>query len=146
MMTTMEEPHYSGTLIAIADDCPVKKSVVPVEKGGKATVATIQYEMLADHPYEYVQPDVLFTSWLARQETAEKPSKAAVAKLRADFFSKPQPCLRASPLPKKYGFGLLFDEQGRVALCPMESDEYRRLAGAKQSSVKVLKAFRTSRG
>jgi hypothetical protein len=45
-----------------------------------------------------------------------------------------------------YGWGLLFDEDGRVSLCPMESQEYRALITRKAEGVKVLKALRTSRG
>lgn len=64
--------------------------------------------------------------------------------LRGEFFAKPQACLRTSPLPKKYGFGLRFDCEGRVTLCPVESEEYGRLpAGAE--GVTVLKAMRSSR-
>jgi hypothetical protein len=51
--------------------------------------------------------------------------------------------LRSSPLPKTYGFGLLFNEKGRVALAPMESDEYREALG--RGRVKVLKALRSKR-
>lgn len=37
------------------------------------------------------------------------------------FFANSQACLRSSLLPKRYGWGLLFEQEGRVALCPMES-------------------------
>jgi len=56
-----------------------------------------------------------------------------------------QACLRASPLLKKYGFGLLFDHEGRVALCPMESEEYQRLVGGIDGQVTVIKAMRSKR-
>ncbi len=134
--------NYFRTLIAVADDCPVQSSVVPVERGGKQTVATLQYELLAGSPFVHTQPDILFDSWLRRQELPAQPA-AELARLRREFFAKPQACLRASPLPKKYGWGLLFDQEGRVALCAMESKEYKEsLAGGK---VKVLKAMRSSR-
>jgi hypothetical protein len=123
----------------------VEKGTVPPSHEGKATVAGLQYQMLAGHPFVHTQEDVLFGSWLQRQDLPKAPSKVERARLREEFFSKPQPCLRASPLPKKFGWGLLFDEQGRVALCPMESAEYRRLAGGREKKVLVLKAMRTSR-
>jgi hypothetical protein len=63
---------------------------------------------------------------------------------RNEFFARPQACLRASPLPKKYGWGFVFDAEGRVALCAMESAEYRRLLG--DTGVRVLKALRSARG
>jgi len=134
--------NYYQTLIAVADDCPVSKSVIPEDRGGKKTVAVLHYEMLADKPYAHTQEDVQFNTWFQRQDMLEK-SEAEVARLREEFFSKPKPCLRTSPLPKKYGWGFIFDEEGRVALCPMESQEYRDLLEG--GKVKVLKAMRSSR-
>ncbi len=137
--------NYYATLIAVADDCPVDVSVVPAERGGRKTVAVLQYEMIAANRHRLTQEDVLFETWLCRQETPGDPSDAERADLRARFFGADQACLRASPLPKKYGFGLLFDTEGRVALCPVESEEYRRLVDDSASGVKVIKAMRSKR-
>jgi hypothetical protein len=132
--------HYYATLIAVADDCPVATSVVPQPRADKPTVAVVQYEMLVDDPYRYTQEDVLFESWFARQDGSQDRSGKDLARLRAAFFAKPQACLRSSPLPKKYGWGLRFDGEGRAALCPVESDEYRRVVAGQAGRVKVLKA------
>lgn len=51
--------------------------------------------------------------------------------------------VRTSPLAKRYGWGFLFDTDGRVKLCPMESEEYRELV--ESGDVKVLKAMASSR-
>lgn len=134
--------NYYQTLIAVADDCPVTRSVVPEDRNGQRTVAAVQYELLADSPYVYTQEDVLFLTWLRRQEAVGR-SEAEVAELRRQFFSKPQACLRSSPLPKRYGWGLHFNEQGRVALSPMESARYAELRAG--GTVKVLKALRSKR-
>lgn len=134
--------NYYQTLIAVADDCPVSASVMPESRTGKKTVAMLQYELLADSPHVYSQEDVLFDAWLRRQDMPEA-SEAEVAQLREEFFAKPQPCLRASPLPKKYGWGFSFDEKGTVALCPMESQKYQQLLA--DDAVQVLKALRSSR-
>lgn len=139
----MSDLNYYETLIAVADDCPVSSSVPPAPRGGKKTVAVLQYEMLAEHPYELTQEDVLFESWLARQENPDPPD-AERARLREQFFAKSQACLRASPLPKQYGWGLRFDREGRIALCPMESAEYQELLRA-PGAVTVLKAMRSKR-
>lgn len=136
--------NYYQTLIAVADDCPVSTSVVPTPRGGTKTVAVVQYELLAERPYQLTQEDVLFTSWLQRQDGAAELTEPGVVTLRERFFAKDQTCLRASPLPKKYGFGLLFDREGRVALCPVESEEYRRIL-ADPGEVTVVKAMRSSR-
>ena len=141
----MTDLNYYSTLIAVADDCPVTHSVVPAGKGGKKTVAVLQYEMLAENPSALTQEDVLFEAWLARQDLPDDRRQRDRALLRQQFFARPQPCLRASPLPKQYGWGLAFDGEGKVRLCPMESPEYQHLVGEGDSGVKVLKAMRSSR-
>ncbi|WP_336251149.1 DUF6157 family protein, partial [Stomatohabitans albus] len=119
--------NYYDTLIALADDCPTQTSVVPAERGGKPTIATLQYQMLADNPpFTFTQKDVLFETWITRQGIPDLTDEKREA-LREDFFAKPQACLRSSPLPKRFGWGLLFDKQGRVALCPAESDVYTQM-------------------
>jgi len=70
---------------------------------------------------------------------------------RAEFFSKGQPCLRSSPLGKRYGWGVHCDSTGRVALLALESDAYRALVTGQAMSdsgrpVTVKKAMRRSRG
>ncbi len=139
----MADLNYYDTLIAVADDCPVDHSVVLTPRAGKPTVAVLQYEMLTDNPHVLTQEDVLFESWLARQDMSE--DGVDKARLREEFFSKPQACLRSSPLPKTYGWGLLFDHDGRIALLPMESTEYQRLVAGTQPLIAVLKALRPRR-
>lgn len=134
--------NYIDTFIIAADDSPTEKSIVPQEKGGKKTVAVIQYELLADHPYEYTQEDVLFQTHVRHKEIPAAEMKAQGKKLREQFFSKEQPCLRTSPLARKYGWGFHFDPEGKVALYPVESKEYKQLS---KKASKVLKALRTSR-
>lgn len=60
-----------------------------------------------------------------------------------EFFARPQACLRASPLPKTYGWGLHFDATGRVALYAVESPEYKRFI--EDESISHLKAMRSRR-
>lgn len=141
----MDGPHYYNTLIAVADDCRATTGVVPVAKGGKKTVAVVQYELIAGSPFRLTQEDVLFETWLARQGPPGEPSDEERAELRARFFAKPQACLRGSPLPKSYGWGLLFDERGRVGLCAVDSEEYRRLVTGAEPGITILKAFRSRR-
>lgn len=141
------ELNYFKTLIAVADDCPVAHSEVPAPRPRDAqpTVASLQYQMLAEHPRTYTQEDVLFQTWLDRQELPKKPAAAELRRMREEFFAKPQACLRASPLPKKYGWGLLFDDEGRITLTPMESKEYQRIANGEVAGIKVVKAMRSKR-
>lgn len=137
--------NYYRTLIAVADDCRATRGTVPVATGGRKTVAVLQYELIAGSPFQLTQEDVLFQSWLARQYAPGELSDEERGRLRREFFAKPRACLRSSPLAKTYGWGLLFDEHGRVGLCPMESAEYRRLVAGEDPGITVLKAFRSRR-
>ncbi len=138
--------NYVEAFIAIAEDCPVDHGVVPETKPGKKpTIAAIQYALLADAPYVYTQEDVLFHTHAQTKAIAPEELAARSPALRAAFFAKPQACLRASPLAKQYGWGFHFDADGKVALYPRESDEYRAFADNASGTLKVMKAFRSRR-
>lgn len=120
--------NYFDTFIAVAEDTKATEATVPQPRGGKKTVAQMQFEMLSDS-FAYTQEEVLFDVWFARQGEEGKLDLDSIsdeeqATIRETFFAKGQACLRASPLTKAYGWGVIFDEQGRAALCAMESDEY----------------------
>lgn len=134
--------NYIDTFITVADDSGAEKSVVPEERGGKKTVAVIQYEMLVDDPYKYTQEDVLFETHVRHKGIPAAELKTKRKQVREEFFAKEQPCLRTSPLARKYGWGFHFDPKGKVAMVPMESREYKQLS---REASKVLKALRSSR-
>src|SRR4051812_21040188 len=113
--------NYRGALIAVADDCPVTSSTVPTARGGRKTLPLIEYELLKDHPYVYTSAEVLFESNMRHKNVSLAELKTRRRELWDAFFSKPHPCLRASALPKKYGWGIHCNDEGKVALCPMES-------------------------
>lgn len=136
--------NYYDMLIAVADDCPKTTAVVPLPRGGRQTIATVQYDLIASDPGGLTQEDVLFETWLRRQD-GPAPSAEERAELRTRFFSRSQACLRASPLPKTYGWGLLFDGAGRIRLCPVESEEYHAIVAGEVPDVRVVKAMRSSR-
>ncbi|PJJ72875.1 hypothetical protein CLV46_2452 [Diaminobutyricimonas aerilata] len=119
----MGTTNYYDTFIAIAPDCPVASAEAPAARGDKPTVAQLQYELIAAHPYGSTSDDVLFAVHAERQGIPE-PERAVE---RERFFARSQACLRSSPLGKRYGWGLHHDAQGRVALVPVGSEEYRRL-------------------
>ena len=54
-----------------------------------------------------------------------------------------EPSLRSSPLGKRYGWGIHHDADGRIALVPLGSDEYRALAA--DPHVTQLTAMRSAR-
>ena len=53
-------------------------------------------------------------------------------------------CMRSSPLPKTYGWGLHFDAAGRVALVSLESPDYERLS--RDPGLTQTRALRSRRG
>ncbi len=119
----MHSTNYVNTFIEVAEDCQVSVAEIPPMTGGAKTVAVLHHELIAGHPYEFTSDDVLFE---VHAERAGIPPEERPAE-RERFFSKGQPCLRSSPLGKRYGWGTHHDAEGRVAAYPIGSDEYRRL-------------------
>jgi hypothetical protein len=136
----MHSTNYEEAFIAIADDSVAELGIAPPEKSDNPSVASRTWRMIAENPYAYTSDDVIFAVWADRQGIPDSERADA----REEFFTKGRACLRASDLGKKYGWGIHHDERGRVALYGVESDEYRDFAGS--SSVKVVKAMRSSRG
>ncbi|WP_138992264.1 DUF6157 family protein [Larkinella sp. C7] len=131
--------NYTNTLIAIADDCPASRGEIPPQKGDAKSVAARQFEMLSQKPYQYTSDDVLFQVYADRNDLTESERPAA----RQQFFSKGQPCFRASPLTKRYGWGIHSDENGRIALLGCETEAYEKLAN--DVTLQVVKAMKSSR-
>lgn len=135
---------YTNTLVVVADDCPAAVAKIPEPKGGKPTIASLEYELLTAHPYTYTRDDLLYEVHVRRLGLSTEELKSRGAGIRAELVAKPHPCMRASPLPKTYGWGVFHDSQSRIALVPLGSAEYARLATDK--TVTVLKAMRSKRG
>jgi hypothetical protein len=135
----MKSTNYENTFISVAEDCPVKVAVVPPLRGGKPTVASMQFEMLNGNPYKYTSDDVSFFVHAMKNGIERKD----IAREWTEFFSKGQPCLRASPLTKLYGWGVHCDNEGRIAIFAVESKEYAKFA--KDKALKQLKAMRSKR-
>ena len=135
--------YITKTFVAVADDCPAASAITPSQKGGKATVAALQYEFLSAHPYKYTLEDLIFEVHLARSQIPEQERKARGDEIRAELFSRSHACMRASLLTKSYGWGAHYDEDGRLAIYPRESRQYARLSKAKD--LDVVKAMRNKR-
>ena len=131
--------NYYDTFIVISDDCPVANGEVPPVKGDTKTVANIQFDLIIKNPYKYTSDDVLFHVFADKNDLTEAEYEEA----RKQFFSKGQACLRASPLTKRYGWGVHSNHEGKVAIYASDSPEYERLVNDK--NLKVVKAMRSSR-
>jgi hypothetical protein len=102
------------------------------------SVAAGQFAILAGRPpYSRTSDDLLFAA------EKQRTGRAGTDGERAAFFTKPQPCLRASPLTKRYGWGIHHDEQGRIALVARGSSDYQRLSSGED--LKVVPAMRNKK-
>jgi hypothetical protein len=104
----------------------------------------IEYELLVENPYTFTQQELLFAVHVRRQGIGESELTSRRPALWEEFFGNPRACLRASMLPKKYGWGLHFDAEGRIALVAVGSEEYRGFVGGKGVAT-VLTAMRNKR-
>lgn len=130
--------NYFDTFIEVAEDTKAEGGTIPPAKD-KKTVAEMQYELMASNPYKYTSDEVFFQVFADRKDL----TKAEYEKAREAFFSKGQPCFRASPLTKTYGFGVHSNSEGKVALFGMETEAYQRfLADANTKKVKAMKSRR----
>jgi len=134
----MHTTDYVNTFIEVADDCRAVTGMEPPERAGAKSAARMQFELIASNPYRYTSDDVLFQVHAARSGVPEAQMEAE----RQRFFSKGQACMRASDLPKRYGWGVHYDQEARMALYAVDSPEYARLRGDLELSHK--KAMRGS--
>jgi Family of unknown function (DUF6157) len=130
--------NYFDTFIEVAEDSKVNWGTNPPAKE-KKTVAEMQYELIVKNPYKYTSDDVLFQVFADRSDLV----KAEYTQAKEQFFSKGQACLRASPLTKTYGFGIHFDNNGKIAIYGVETPEYEKFLT--DTKVKKLKAVRSKR-
>ncbi len=116
---------YKNTFIKVAEDCPVAISEIPLPSNGKIPVHVYQYELLSKYPYKLTHEELLFEIYLKQNNLPEDISDAMADAIREKLFSKGHPCMRASALAKRYGFGAHYDEEGKIALFSMESQDYQ---------------------
>ncbi len=130
--------NYFNTFIEVAEDTKVLCGTQPPTKPNK-TIAEMQYELIAQHPYKYTSDDVMFQVFALRNDLTD----AEYSKAKEVFFSKGQPCFRASSLTKTYGFGVHADENGKLAIYGMETERYEHLSNDPQ--LKKVKAMRSAK-
>jgi hypothetical protein len=129
----MGSTNYRNTFITVAPDCPLETAEEPT-----TGVAGVQYDVLRQSPpYSITSDDLLFETEVRRKGLRGTPEE------RAAFVAKSQACLRASPLAKRYGWGIHHDEEGRIALAARGGTEYERLAS--RPELKVVPAMRNKR-
>lgn len=130
--------NYFDTFIEVAEDTKVDCGTKPPTKK-TMTVAEMQYELVAKNPYKFTSDDIFFQVFADRKDLTKEEYKQA----REEFFSKGQPCFRASPLTKTYGFGVHNDKNGKVALYGMDTEEYQNFLN--DTKIKKVKAMRSTK-
>ncbi|WP_432494156.1 DUF6157 family protein [Kineococcus auxinigenes] len=138
---------YRDTFISVAGDCRAATGQAPPARA-RPTVAGVQHAMLTARPGHYTQEEVLLASspgLRAREDVGDLEQLPAeeLQRLLVEHFAQPRACLRASPLPKTYGWGLHHDEHGRITLHAVDSAEYARLST--DTSLTQLEAMRSRR-
>lgn len=131
--------NYYDTFIEVAEDTKAVSGTKPPSKNDKKTVAEMQYHLVVKNPYKYTSDEVLFQIFADRNDL----NKSEYEPAREHFFSKGQACLRASPLTKTYGFGIHFNNSGRLAIYGIETNEYEKFVI--DPKVKKVKAMRSSK-
>ena len=135
----MHTTNYYNTFIEIAEDSNTDRGEMPPLKGDKKTVANLQFEMLYENPYKFTSDEVLFGVFAERKEFEQ----GEMEEQREHYFSKGQPCFRASPLTKQYGWGIHANEEGKIAMYGAETKDYKKFLQDK--SIKKVKAMRSKR-
>lgn len=135
----MHTTNYYNSFIQVADDCPTKKGQIPQPRGNSKTIAELQYELITKNPYKFTSDDIFFQVYATKNDLIESEYE----KERDVFFSKGRPCFRASPLTKRYGFGVHSDKDGKIAIYGRETKEYESFLN--DDSIKKYKAMRSSK-
>ncbi|MBX9953450.1 hypothetical protein H7T43_00815 [Peribacillus simplex] len=130
---------YKNTLITISEDSKVSSAQVPVIKNEKPTIAYIEHDLINNNPYKFTQEDVQFKTYLIKNQMEAENA----AELREQFFSKSKACFRASPLVKNYGWGIHYNNQGKIAIYDVNSEMYNQLL--KQDDITKLKGMRSKK-
>jgi len=128
--------NYHNTFIQVSPDSAAMVGTAPTRAG---TVAAMQYERLLAAPYTLTSDELLFGINADRRGLTGDDRKAT----EVEFFAKGQPCMRASPLVKTYGFGVHHDEKGRVAIYPVEGDQYAQFVAS--DHIENIKGMRSKR-
>lgn len=136
---------YRSTFITVADDCPTDRGTVPLIDAERPSVARLQHELLSRAPYRHTDQELIFIVHVTRLGLGQEELKLRGKEIHDELFSKPYPCLRASPLPKRFGWGVHYDENGRLAIVGRETAEYAALSSGTGRAKTVVKAMRNKR-
>jgi hypothetical protein len=130
-----------NTLILIAPDCPALRGVVPASKRVPRPFPVVQFEVLSNEPYRLSYTESLCEVHARQNGLGETSFDDELVKT----LLRKHPCPRTSALPKRYGWGIHVDTNGKLALWACDSAEYRRLARSKPGTLQLVFALRSKR-
>lgn len=136
---------YTNTFIIVSADCPVTTSKVPVSSRAKKTAYEIEFDLLSSNPYRYNEQELIYEVHIRHKDLDTSYVSSHAEEIWQDLFKKPHPCLRASQLPKKFGWGIHYNEEGRIALYGMETDEYSDFTATGEGKPAIVPAMRSRR-
>lgn len=127
---------YTNAFITLAPDCPITVGQVPRQA---MSIAGLEHALLFGFPYCYTATDLIFEV----QRRHKNVRDVELPAFRAWLLAKPQTCMRLSMLPKRWGWGIHFDELGRMAIYGAETSDYRYFATC--SDLRVMAARHSRR-
>ncbi|MGE7688362.1 DUF6157 family protein [Lysinibacillus sp. NPDC097214] len=130
---------YKNTFIKISEDSEVNSAITPLPRNNKPTIASIEYDLISNNPYKYTQEDVQFQTYLIKNQIKSDQLDES----REHFFQKPKACFRALPLVKKYGWGIHYDDEGKLAIYDVNSEGYEQFLNS--VNITLLKGMRSKR-
>ena len=107
--------------------------------GKSGTIGAVQFDMLQAAPYTMTSDDLLIAVLAKRKEIPQDEW----ADLRAEIFSKGQPCMRLSPLVKTMGWALHHNSESNIAMVDVGTKEYAALVA--DDSVRKIHGMRNKR-
>lgn len=134
-----------NTFIQVAPDSTATKAVIPEVRDRHKTIQVIQYELLSTQPYSLTLENLIFEVFVKRNQISSADLELDKTTIWTELFSKPHPCMRASMLPKKYGWGVHYNAAGKIGLHRMESVSYQQLSAFGEGVQKVEFAMRSKR-
>lgn len=135
---------YTNTFIQIAPDSETTAGIIPESNRTTTPIHVIEYQLLSQNPYHFDHEALIFEVYLIRQGISEEERASQGEVIRTQLFEKEHPCLRASALTKRYGWGAHYDENGKIALYAVDSAEYKQFVETCPNQLFAMRSKRQS--
>lgn len=137
--------HITDTFVRVAEDCPIEIGMAPVSTRTLPPVHVIQYQLLSTEPYKYNLEELIYEVHVRHKQIPQEEQVTRKEEIWAELFSKNHPCMRASMLPKRFGWGVHYNAEGKIAIYAKESPEYDQFIMGEGEMLKLVYAMRSKR-